>query len=86
MVIYNDVVFDGVDAIANIRYNKHLILEHVPKESYLNYYDLFLFNKIFFLLNLPVKQQKSNTPNAQTSIVVETSISLLIAVQTSGGE
>ncbi len=40
MVIYNDVVFDDVDAIANIRYNKHLILEHVPKESYLNYYDL----------------------------------------------
>jgi hypothetical protein len=35
MAIYNDVVIDDVDAIVNIHCNKHLILEHVPKENYL---------------------------------------------------
>ena len=35
---------------------------------------------------LPVKQQNNNTPNAQTSMAVETRISLLGALHTSGGE
>ncbi len=35
MVIYNDVVIDDVDATVYIHCNKHQILEHVPKENYL---------------------------------------------------
>jgi hypothetical protein len=38
MAIYNGGVIDDVDAIVNIHYNKHLILEHVPKENYLKDY------------------------------------------------
>jgi hypothetical protein len=39
-----------------------------------------------FVENLPVKQQNNNTPNAQISIAVDTSISLFGALHTSGGE
>ncbi len=35
MVIYIDVVIADVESIEYIHYNKHLILEHVPKENYL---------------------------------------------------